>query len=150
MIAPCHGGMFFEDVGHLVDGPVSQQILEGPYAYPQDLDPATRLLFEEPAHTYAALSPQEVLHLRYPRGLTAVLADCPQTHRIIIQLSAFWTLHCCIKLSEPVSPTCCKTLDLCKEWCCLSTIGERTHGVTRENNGECLCAQGLRYLIAQG
>ncbi len=60
LIAPCHREMIFEDVGHLVDGPVSQHILEGTYKYPQDLDPATRLLFEESAHTYAALSPQEV------------------------------------------------------------------------------------------
>ncbi len=60
LIAPCHRGTFFEDVGHLVDGPVSQQILEGTYEYPQYLDPATRFLFEESAHTYAALSPKEV------------------------------------------------------------------------------------------
>jgi hypothetical protein len=60
LVAPCHQGTFFKDVGHLVDGPVYQQILEGTYLYPQDLDPATRLLFEETAHTYAALSPQEV------------------------------------------------------------------------------------------
>ena len=45
--AKCHLGTFFEDVGHLADGPVAQQILEGTYAYPIDLDPATRLLFEE-------------------------------------------------------------------------------------------------------
>ncbi len=50
----------FEDVGHLIDGPVSQQILKGTYKYPQDLDPATRLMFEEAAHTYAALSPMEI------------------------------------------------------------------------------------------
>jgi hypothetical protein len=28
LIAPCHHGSFFEDVGHLADGPVSQQILK--------------------------------------------------------------------------------------------------------------------------
>ena len=60
LIAPCHQGTFFEEVGHLVDGPVLQQILEGTYEYPQDLDPATRLLFEEATHTYASLSPQEI------------------------------------------------------------------------------------------
>jgi hypothetical protein len=58
--APCHRGTFFEEIGHLADGPVSQQILEGTYEYLLDLDPATRLLFEEAAHTYASLSPQEV------------------------------------------------------------------------------------------
>ncbi len=41
LIAPCHRGKFFEDVGHLADGLVAQQILEGTYEYPQDLDPAT-------------------------------------------------------------------------------------------------------------
>ncbi len=56
LVAPCHQETFFEDVGHLVKGPVSQQILEGTYTYPQDLDPATRLLFEEASHTYATLS----------------------------------------------------------------------------------------------
>jgi hypothetical protein len=60
MTAPCHQGTFFEDVGHLVDGPVSQQILEGTYEYPPDTDTATRLLFEEASHTYKALSPTEV------------------------------------------------------------------------------------------
>ena len=29
LIALCHRGTFFEEVGHLADGPVSQQILEG-------------------------------------------------------------------------------------------------------------------------
>jgi hypothetical protein len=60
LVAPCHQGTFFKDVGNLVDGPVSQQILEGRYVYPQDLDPAMRLLFEEATHTYATLSPLEV------------------------------------------------------------------------------------------
>lgn len=60
LITPCHRGTFFEEIGHLADGPVSQQILEGTYEYPPDLDPATRLLFEEAAHIYASLSPQEV------------------------------------------------------------------------------------------
>jgi hypothetical protein len=66
LIAPCHRGTFFEDVGHLVEGPVSQQILEGTYKYLQDLDPATRLLFEEAAQTYVALSPQEVAMYKTP------------------------------------------------------------------------------------
>jgi hypothetical protein len=60
LVAPCHQGTFFEDVGILVDGPVSQQILEGTYDYPLGMDPATRLLFEEAAHTYKALSPTEI------------------------------------------------------------------------------------------
>ncbi len=60
LVAPCHQGFFFEDVGHLVDGPVSQQILEGTYQYPLDMDLATRLLFEEAVHTYKAQSPTEI------------------------------------------------------------------------------------------
>jgi hypothetical protein len=56
----CHRGAFFEDIGHLADGPVAQEILEGTYVYPPDLDPATGLLFEEAAFTYAALSPTEI------------------------------------------------------------------------------------------
>jgi hypothetical protein len=47
-------------VGRLADGPVAQQILEGTYKYPPNLDPATRLLFEEATATYAALSPAAV------------------------------------------------------------------------------------------
>ncbi len=57
LIAPCHRRKLFKDVGHLADGPVARQILEGTYEYPQDLDPATRLLFEEATATYVALSP---------------------------------------------------------------------------------------------
>ncbi len=60
LVANCHQGTFFEDVGHLAGGPVAQQILEGTYEYPPDLDPATRLLFEEAAATYATLSPTEI------------------------------------------------------------------------------------------
>ncbi len=60
LIAPCHQGTFFKDVGHLVDGPVAQQILKGTYEYPPDLDPAARLLLEEAAITYAEISPTEV------------------------------------------------------------------------------------------
>jgi hypothetical protein len=58
LVAPCHQGTFFEDLGHLVKRPLFQKILEGTYMYPQDLDPATRLLFKEASHTYATLSPR--------------------------------------------------------------------------------------------
>ncbi len=60
LVAPCHQGSFFEDVGPLANRPVSQQILEGTYKYPQDLNPATRFLFEEAVHTYVALLPMEL------------------------------------------------------------------------------------------
>ena len=36
-VATIHQGTFFEDVGHLADEPVAQQILEGAYEYPQTL-----------------------------------------------------------------------------------------------------------------
>jgi hypothetical protein len=60
LVAQCHRSAFFEDIGHLTDRPVAQQILEGTYVYPLDLDPAMRLLFEEATATYAALSPSQV------------------------------------------------------------------------------------------
>jgi hypothetical protein len=59
-VAQCHQGTFFEDVSHLADGPVAQKNLDGTYDYPPDLDPATRLLFEEALATYAALSPAKI------------------------------------------------------------------------------------------
>ena len=58
--AQCHRGTFFKDIGHLADGPVAQQILEGTYEYPADMDPATRLLCEEATATYAAMAPAQV------------------------------------------------------------------------------------------
>jgi hypothetical protein len=60
LMAQCQRGAFFEHIEHLADGPVAQQILEGTYVYPLDLDPATQLLFEEATATYAALSPSQV------------------------------------------------------------------------------------------
>jgi hypothetical protein len=60
LVAQCHCGTFFKDVGHLADGPAAQQILEGTYVYPPNLDPATRLLFKEASHTYAILAPMEI------------------------------------------------------------------------------------------
>jgi hypothetical protein len=60
LVADCHRGTFFEDVGHLTDSPAAQRIPEGTYDYPPDLDPATRLLFKEAAITYAAVSQTEV------------------------------------------------------------------------------------------
>jgi hypothetical protein len=60
LVAQCHQGTFFEDIGHLADGPVAQQILLGTYEYPLELDPATRLLSKEATATYASLVPSEV------------------------------------------------------------------------------------------
>ncbi len=60
LVAQCYHGTFFEEIGHLADGPVAQQIILGTYQYPPYLDPATRLLFEEATATYARLSPSGV------------------------------------------------------------------------------------------
>jgi hypothetical protein len=60
LVAQCHRGKFFEDIGHLADSPAAQQMLEDTYEHPEDLDPATRLLFEEASATYKALSPTKV------------------------------------------------------------------------------------------
>ncbi len=56
LVAKCHRGTFFDDIGHLADGPVAWQILEGTYIYPVDLDPATHHLFKEAAVTFSTLS----------------------------------------------------------------------------------------------
>ena len=58
--APCFKGRLFDDLGFIGDEHVVQQILEGTYDYPPDVDPATRLLFEEASRTYLALSREEV------------------------------------------------------------------------------------------
>ncbi len=60
LVAHCHHGTLFEDVGHLTDGPAAQQILEGTYKYPPYLDQATWVLFKESTFTYEALSPTKV------------------------------------------------------------------------------------------
>ena len=58
--AKSYSGKFFDDVGFVGDTEAARNILEGTYDYPPDLDPATRLLFEEAAHTYAKM-PKEKL-----------------------------------------------------------------------------------------
>ncbi len=60
LVAPCHQGAFFEDIDHLANGPVAQQILKGTYTYPPDLDQVTRLGFEEATATFAALLPAAI------------------------------------------------------------------------------------------
>jgi hypothetical protein len=37
LVASCHQGKFFEEISHLADGPMVQQILEGTYIYPPDI-----------------------------------------------------------------------------------------------------------------
>jgi hypothetical protein len=59
LVAKCHSGAFFDDIGNLADGPVTQQILERTYIYPIDLDPTTQHLFKEVAVTFSTLSPKQ-------------------------------------------------------------------------------------------
>lgn len=45
--APSYSGNLFDNFGYIGDTEATQKILEGTYAYPEDTDPATRLLCEE-------------------------------------------------------------------------------------------------------
>ena len=58
--APSCSGKLFDDIGFLGDTQAVKEILEGTYVFEQDVDPATKLLFEEAAITYAAMSNEEV------------------------------------------------------------------------------------------
>ena len=58
--APCHNGQLFSDIGFLGDTAAAQAILEGRYEFPDDTDPATRLLSEKAGYTYARMSRTEV------------------------------------------------------------------------------------------
>ena len=58
--APACHGQIFDDIGFLGDTAAAQMILEGTYVYPPDMDPATRLLLEEAAATYASLSREQI------------------------------------------------------------------------------------------
>ena len=53
-------GKIFDDIGFLGDTEDARRILEGTYTYPTDTDPATRLLLEEAAITFAKLSKEQV------------------------------------------------------------------------------------------
>jgi hypothetical protein len=92
LVAQCHRGKLFEDIGHLANSPAAQQILEGTYEYPDDLDPATRLLFKEALAAYKALSPTKV-------ATYVTLADGKGTDRLFLQRPSFWALYCCLALS---------------------------------------------------
>ena len=58
-----YSGKFFDDVGFIGDTEAAREILEGTYDYPPDMDPATWLLFEEAAHTYAKMHTQKSGHI---------------------------------------------------------------------------------------
>ena len=58
--APSCSGQLFDDIGYIGDTETTQQILEGTYVFPADLDPATKLLLEEAAITYASMSKEDV------------------------------------------------------------------------------------------
>ena len=58
--APCYSGELFDDIRFIGDTAAAKAILEGTYVYPPVTDPATRLLLEEAAITYAIICPEEV------------------------------------------------------------------------------------------
>ena len=58
--APCHSGQLFDDVGFIGDTSCAKDLLEGTYQFHPDTDQATKLLFQEVAHTYAELTPREL------------------------------------------------------------------------------------------
>jgi len=58
--AKCQEEKRFDDIGFLGDTDCARQILKGAYTFPSDTDPATHLLLEEAAITFAKLSHEEV------------------------------------------------------------------------------------------
>ena len=58
--AKCHKGKLFDNIAFFGDTDCARQTLEGTYTYPPDTDPATCLLLEEAAITFAKLSHEEV------------------------------------------------------------------------------------------
>lgn len=57
---PAYRGTIFDDIDFLGDTEAAQ-VIEGTYEFPDDCDPATCLLFDEAAHTYTAVSKEEVV-----------------------------------------------------------------------------------------
>ena len=130
LVRPCHQGTFFEDVGHLADGPIAQQILEGTYEYPPNWDPATRLLFEEAAITYAALSLSKIS--------TYVTAE---------DFQHFWqtarertgSLYSGLHFGHYISASFCPDLSVLHA-ASLGTVVQGFCGTTQEDSGQCVCA----------
>ena len=58
--AKCYSGKLFDDIGFLGNTEAARSILVGTCNYPPDLDPATRLLFEEAAITYTKMPKEEL------------------------------------------------------------------------------------------
>jgi len=58
--APSCSGQLYNNIGFLGDTEQVQQILEGTYVFPDNTDPATKLLLEEASITYAKMSAEEV------------------------------------------------------------------------------------------
>ncbi len=96
-------GYFLEDIGHLADGPVSQQILEGTYKYPLDLDLVTRFLFEEGVYTYEALLPMEIVTYVSPEDFLHFW----QTAR-----ECTWYSYCGLHFGQYVAALFCPDLSL--------------------------------------
>ena len=58
--ASSYSGNLFDGIGFIRDPAAATAILEGTYEFPPDTDPATMLLLDEAAITYALIPPEEV------------------------------------------------------------------------------------------
>jgi hypothetical protein len=58
--APCYQGQLFDDLGFMGDTECSQQILEGRYEYPPDLDILLKKNLQEAHHTFSRMSGAEI------------------------------------------------------------------------------------------
>ncbi len=149
-IAPCHRGTFFKDVGHLADGPVAQQILEGTYEYPPDLDPATRF-FVRRGHSNIHRSVSGCgRNIRDSGGFPALLANNTRENRVVLQRIALWPLRGGFFLLEPVSAPCRKVDDMCKERDYSNKVEDGTHCPPRKDNWERVCPQAQGNLPSGG
>jgi hypothetical protein len=99
LVAKCHRGAFFADIGHLADGPVARQILEVTYIYPVYLYPATQLLFKEATVTISTLSPEQVATYATVENFQYFSQTAKEWTGTSFSGLHFWTLHCSFFLS---------------------------------------------------
>ena len=57
---PFYSGRLFDDLGFMGDSECAQQVLEGTYAFPEGIDPATKMLLEECSMVYLSMLREEV------------------------------------------------------------------------------------------
>ncbi len=58
--APCYRGKLFSNLKFMGDTSAAQAILEGTYKFPNNTDPATRLLMEEASCIYKNMSQKQI------------------------------------------------------------------------------------------